>query len=114
MSIINTALNALLPIYKKRIFVDGLDSNEQLIGTYDKEYKEYRTKKGLQASKVTLTNTGELKKSIVVVGDSIGFNDKEQKAKANRLTEKYGVQIFQFTGKELQFIYKFILENYAR
>lgn len=117
---------------RKRIFTDGLDSDENIIGEYSTKptvvkkdvfikpsafkgtktmkleygYKELRDIQGLKTDKVNLDYSGDLKKGLKVSKSDqsvvIGVNDKDNLDKVQKLEKKYQTKIFAFSQKEIQ------------
>lgn len=120
------AVNSVLAVQKKRIFVDGKASANQKIGTYGTNpisiskknqsrntgktyfkggYREYKSLTGKGSNHVNLRNTDQMMMDLgttVVSSGSygIGFNNQFNADKAGWAEEKYGKEIFTTTTKE--------------
>ncbi|WP_312208277.1 hypothetical protein [Empedobacter sp.] len=93
---------------KKSAFVPTSKKGKSM--TLKNGYKELKQVQGLKSDSVNLLYSGELKNSIkyknLKNGFIIGFNSTENAEKSEKLENKYGKIIFQFSNEEKQIIQK--------
>ncbi len=91
-------------LISQRVQNQGLDSNEQSIGTYSKSWAQQRIKKGRQIKIIDLTYSGEMMDSFTFspLGKDyvVGFSSDTQGQKADWNEERFGT-IFQLSNEEL-------------
>lgn len=95
-------------LISQRVQNQGLNSNEQSIGTYSESWAAQRVKKGRQVKYIDLTYSGEMMDSFTFspLGKdyAVGFSDNQgDKADANE--KRFGT-IFQLSKEELEDINK--------
>lgn len=91
-------------LISQRVQNQGLDSNEQSIGTYSKSWAQQRIKKGRQVKIIDLTYSGEMMDSFTFspLGKDyvVGFSQDFAGQKADWNEERFGT-IFQLSTEEL-------------
>lgn len=133
---IRTALITTLAIQKPRIFVKGLDSNGNEIGTYSKNpisisrknqarntgktyfkggYSQYHGEIGKGSSKVILRNTDQMYMDYGLVGSAgkygFGFQNSENYNKSQWMEEKYKKDIFSLSESEINVLTNVLVDQ---
>lgn len=107
-------------ILDRRIFFNGLDSNNSKIGSYKtRSYKEYRERRGRQTAFVDLRLEGDLQNSMQVIPISenetgIGFLNDFEADKARWNEDRFEKDIFEFSDTELNQVLNIIVDELGR
>lgn len=111
------AASTLMAQMRRRIHVDGKDSNGSAIGTYSQPYLRYtRPKHGRQeGNKVVLSLTRAMENGMQVVdiggGAAISYITAELRQRAEWQEERYGKRVFKPTQEERDMVIKVLREE---
>jgi hypothetical protein len=115
----SAALFTLLAKMKRRIFEEGLNSENQQIGTYSQGYVEYRQEayNWSDSSRVILELTGQMREDFVVgegpEGFGLGWQNPFNAEKAAKNESRYGI-VFDPTNEEIQEFVRILSEEINR